>query len=53
MDLSAEGPIVDMGMLFSALGCDGALVMMDRRADVPISFMPYAAAQPSGVAIHL
>ena len=37
MDISAEGPLVDAGLLFKALNCHGINVLLDRRSDVPIS----------------
>lgn len=39
MDVSAEGPFVDLGLLLKALGCNGISVFLDRRADVPISIL--------------
>ncbi len=39
LDLSAEGPFVNMGLIFRALGCGGVLVMLDRREEVPLSLV--------------
>lgn len=39
LDLSAEGPFVNMGLIFKALGCGGMLVMLDRRQEVPLSLV--------------
>lgn len=39
MDVSAEGPFVDLGLLLKALRCKGVSIFLDRRAEVPISIL--------------
>lgn len=39
MDVSAEGPFVELGLLMKALQCNGVSVFLDRRSEVPLTIM--------------
>ncbi len=39
MGEDAEGPFVELGLLFIALQCFGVTVFFDRRDEIPLSFL--------------